>query len=52
MLVLVAERLAMGRRRYGAFNLATDRRDFRREALEEAADAAVYMACALVRARP
>ncbi len=48
---LVAERLVLGRRQYGALHLATDRRDFEREALEEAADLAVYVAAGLLRNR-
>jgi hypothetical protein len=51
VLVLVAERLVRGRQIYGELNLATDVRDFRREALEEAADMAVYAAAALLRGR-
>jgi len=35
---------------YGALDLATDRRDFAHEALEEAADGLVYVASALMRA--
>ncbi|MGD0950338.1 MAG: hypothetical protein ABSA52_23320 [Candidatus Binatia bacterium] len=49
VLTLVAERLLLGRRRYGELHLGTDRRDFRREALEEAADLAVYAAAGLLR---
>ena len=50
VLALVAERLAgPGRRTYGELHPATDRRDFAREALEEAADGLVYVAAALVR---
>ena len=48
VLVLVAERLATGRRRYGPLDLAGDRRDFQGEALEEVADALVYAACGLI----
>ena len=51
VLVLVAERLAKGRQRYGALDVATDRRDFRHESLEEIADALVYAACGLMRGR-
>lgn len=51
VLVLVAERLRVGQRRYGRFDLATDRRDFHHEALEEVADALVYAACGLMRGR-
>ena len=49
MLRLIAERLLLGRRRYGELNLATDRRDFASEALEEAADMTVYAAAELLR---
>jgi len=49
VLVLVAERLAKGRQRYGALDIAGDRRDFRVETLEEVADGLVYAACALMR---
>lgn len=49
VLVLVAERLRLGRRRYGELDLAADHRDFRTEALEEAADGLVYAAAALMR---
>jgi len=44
LLALIADRLLLGRRCYGELRLATDRRDFHREALEEAADLAVYAA--------
>ena len=49
VLILVAERLRSGRRIYGELRLATDRRDFTHEALEEAADMAVYAAAGLLR---
>ncbi len=49
VLCLVAERLKIGAGRYGAFQVAGDRRDFRIEALEEAADGLVYAAVALMR---
>ena len=49
VLVLVAERLRIGRRRYGMLRLDTDRRCFPVEALEEAADGLVYAAVALMR---
>jgi hypothetical protein len=52
VLVLVAERLLQGQRRYGVLNINTDPRDFRREAFEELADAAVYLAAELNRGRP
>ncbi len=51
VLVLKAERLRRGRRRYGDLRVATDRRDFVREALEEAADMALYAAAGLMRQR-
>lgn len=49
VLVLVAERLRTGRQRYGTLQVATDRRCFPVEALEEAADGLVYAAVALMR---
>ena len=49
VLVLVAERLLMGQRQYGLLRLAVDGRNFAREAAEEAADGAIYAACALLR---
>jgi len=49
VLALIAERLLQGRRRFGDLHLATDRRDFGRETLEEAADLAVYAAAGLLR---
>ena len=52
VLLLVAERLRIGQRRYGRFDLVTDRRDFQHESLEEIADAMVYAACGLMRGRP
>lgn len=51
VLLLVAERLAKGRQRYGVLQVDNDGRDFRREALEEAADGLVYVACGLIRDR-
>ena len=48
VLALIAERLLQGRRRYGDLHLASDRRDFQHEALEEAADLAVYAAAGLL----
>jgi hypothetical protein len=51
VLLLVAERFAKGRERYGALDVEIDRRDFAVEALEEAADALVYVACGLMRGR-
>lgn len=49
VLILVAERLRGGRHIYGGLRVATDRRDFQHEALEEAADLAVYAAARLLR---
>jgi hypothetical protein len=49
VLLLVAERLVKGRKLYGSLRVVTDRRDFTREALEEAADLAVYAAAGLLR---
>ena len=51
VLTLIAERLRAGRRSYGALQLATDVRDFAQEALEEAADMAVYAAAGLLKKR-
>ena len=47
VLTRIAERLQVGSRLYGAFDLATDARVFRgKEAREELEDALVYLACA------
>jgi len=51
VLLLVAERLRIGQRRYGRFNLTTDCRNFEQESIEEVADALVYAACGLMRGR-
>ena len=51
MLTLIAERLRAGRESYGTLQLATDVRDFAQEALEEAADMAVYAAAGLLKKR-
>jgi hypothetical protein len=51
VLILVAERLRIGQRRYGRFDLATDGRDWYAEAADEIADALVYAACGLMRGR-
>jgi hypothetical protein len=48
VLVAIAERLSMGAKQYGPLDLATDRRDWRREGFEEAADLAVYAACGML----
>lgn len=52
ILDLVADGLTTGRRTYGPLDLASDTRDFAREALEEARDAAIYLASALLHALP
>ena len=44
----LAERMRTGRERYAPLKLATDRRDWVREAREEMLDGAAYLACALV----
>lgn len=49
MLVLLAERLLLGQRTYGLLRLATDQRDFQREATEELLDGAIYGVCSLLR---
>ena len=49
LLCLLARRLRTGQRRYGRLALDGDRRDFRREALEEVADGLAYSAIALMR---
>lgn len=49
VLVLVAERLRIGRERYGNLKISGDPRNFAVEALEEAADGLVYAATALIR---
>lgn len=51
LLVLLATRLRAGQARYGRLVLARDRRDFAAEALEELADACVYLTAALLRRR-
>ena len=45
VLMLIAKRLRAGRETYGELDLERDRRDFPREALDEVADALVYVAC-------
>lgn len=49
VLLLVAQRLAKGRRQYGELHIGSDRRCFPVEALEEAADGLAYAAVALLR---
>jgi hypothetical protein len=49
VLEAIAARLRLGRRVYGPLDIEGDARDWRREALEEALDLAVYLAAALLR---
>jgi len=49
VLLTIAERLKVGRQRYGALRTETDPRDFRKEAFEELADACVYLGAELLR---
>lgn len=49
VLELLGRRLGDGRRVYGPLYPVVDRREWKREALEEIADALVYVACELVR---
>jgi len=49
---LSVERLAAGRTTYGQLRLAGDRRDFDREALEEAIDLAHYIGALMLRGGP
>lgn len=51
VLVVIAERLRIGQRRYGRFDLGSDRRDFGDEALAEMLDFSCYVSCALIRGR-
>jgi hypothetical protein len=48
VLVTIAVRAWVGQSRYGCLQLARDRRDFRREAFEEVADALFYTAAELL----
>ena len=48
ILRLIEERLLIGERKYGHENVASDGRDFEKEALEEALDCAVYLAAKLI----
>ena len=52
LVLLLARRLRIGQRRYGRLDVERDGRNFRREALEEVADALVYAGCALTREGP
>lgn len=47
----LAQRMATGRKRYAPLDLASDKRDWVREAREEMLDGAAYLACALVQRR-
>lgn len=49
VLLTIAKRLAMGRKQYGALDLATDPRTWTNEAYEEALDMSNYLAMAMVR---
>lgn len=44
----LAERMLTGRKRYAPLALATDPRDWVKEAREEMLDGAAYLACAMV----
>lgn len=46
---LLAARLELGREHYGALDLATDKRDFQREALEDLADCLFYLGAEVLR---
>jgi hypothetical protein len=48
-LLAIARRLAQGARAYGPLDIAGDKRDWVKEAAEEACDQAVYLACAVLR---
>jgi len=49
VVLLVAKRLAMGRKAYGPLDIKGDARDWQHEASEEALDCAVYLACETMR---
>ena len=49
VVVAVARRLALGAKLYGPLDIHGDARDWRREASEEALDAAGYLACQTMR---
>lgn len=49
VLVTLARRLAMGREQYGELRIDRDRRDWTKEASEEALDLSVYLAIALLK---
>jgi hypothetical protein len=50
VLGFVADRLRLGRGRYGPLDIGTDGRDWRRERLEEAADGLIYSAIEVLKA--
>lgn len=50
VLATIAERAVGGAEVYGPIALATDRRNFRKEAAEELVDACFYSTCELIRA--
>lgn len=45
----VAQRLAMGRKHYGLLNIEQDRREWTKEATEEALDMSAYLALAMLK---
>ena len=51
ILDLIGKRLIKGEKKYGHENVASDGRDFEKEALEEALDCAVYLAAKIVENR-
>jgi len=51
VLVLLATRVRVGQTRYGRLDLRRDRRDLRREAVDELADGLFYLAAAALRRR-
>ncbi len=51
IIITIAERLNLGRERYGALCIANDERDWQREAREEAIDMAIYRAVASLKER-
>ena len=49
ILDLIGKRLIKGEKKYGHENVADDGRDFKKEALEEALDCAVYISAELIK---
>ncbi|MDB4993466.1 MAG: hypothetical protein JWM74_898 [Myxococcaceae bacterium] len=49
VLVIIAERLVMGAKQYGALDIANDRRIWGREALDEQIDGSVYLAIEILK---